>query len=205
MPEYLNTRVRYTVKTGEEPGSPPLLTKTVKDYLKIDLSEEDDLIDLLIEAVTQFAETYTGRDLRTRVWIATFDCFEARMLLRRNQVGVVGPILYFNDEDTPVETTVDSTTYYPRKGTWWTEVLLKSSADWPDDVDTEQEEQRITIEFTTILPVDIEEIQVALLRALAAMYENRGDCGGCGTALEAATMASKVAGPFLGQFRIPRI
>lgn len=195
---------RYAV--SGTPGPYPLTVAEVKAYLKIDTSADDDVITLLIQAATQFAEKYTGRDLRTRVWVATLDRFNEthtdRLELRRNQVDTITSIKYWNDEDTPVDTTVDAADYYPKKEQWWTYAVLKSSSDWPDDVDDEQEEQRIRVTFTTVLPECLEEIKVALLRILAAMYECRGDCG---TSAQAAVMASKVAGPFLEYFRIPRI
>lgn len=198
---------RYTAPG--EPGPYPLTVAEVKVYLKIDIKSDDDVITLLIQAATQFAETYTGRDLRTRTWTATLDRFKEthsdRIELRRNQIGVINFVKYFNDETTPVLTTVDAADYYLKKEQWWSYVVLKAFSSWPADVDGEQEEQRITVEFITILPVNFEEIKVALLRILAAMYEDRGDCGGCSTSAQAAMMASMIAGPFLTQFRIPRI
>lgn len=198
---------RYTA-TGS-PGPYPVLLADVKSYLRVDSTADDDVITLMIEASTQFAETYISRDLRTRSWIATLDRFVEeftdRIELRRNQIDTITAVKYFNNETIPVETTIPATDYYPRKGQWWGYVVLKSTSDWPDDLDDVQEEQRITVEFTTIPPVNIEQIQLALLRMIAAMYENRGDCGGCGTSAEAANLAGRLGGPFLSQFRIPRI
>ncbi len=193
----------------EETGSPgplPVLLEEVKAYLKIDTDADDAVITLLIEAATQFAERYTGRDLRTRTWVATLDRFTEthtdRIELRRNQIKAISSVKYWNDADTPVDTTVDAGDYYLVKGQWWAFAVLKASACWPTDVDDEQKEQRIRVTFTTVLPVAIEAIKVALLRILAQMHERRGDCD---SPEKAAALASAVAGPFLGTFRIPRI
>lgn len=190
-------RYRETGTTGPL----PLTVKEVKSYLKIDSDADEEVITLLISAVTSYAEGYTSRDLRTRSWIATLDCFQDRMELRKSEITSITSIKYF--DTTPIEQTVSADDYYLRKDHWWGVVLRKKSASWPVDVDTEQAEQRITIEFKTILPTNFDEIKVALLQLVANLYENRGDCE---TEADAAGLASAFGSlGLLSQFRIPRI
>ncbi len=198
---------RYTVSGAIGPY--PVTLVEAKAYLKIDHGADDAVITLLIQAATQFAEDFTSRDFRTRTWIATLDSFDDQFLdriqLRKNQIGAITSIQYFNDASTPVLTTVDAATYYLRFDQWWAFAVLKDSDDWPTDVDDEQSEQRITVTFTTVLPPDLAEVKVGILNAISAMYENRVDCGGCKTANDATSAAMQFAGPFLQYFRIPRI
>ena len=63
----------YTVIT---PASLKALTvQEVKDYLRVDSSDEDTLLGVLIDAATQVAEHYLGRFLLTTVVEEFYDFF----------------------------------------------------------------------------------------------------------------------------------
>lgn len=184
---------------SEPTGPLPITRDEVRGFLRIDHTAEDDLLDLLILGATEFAEKRMGRDLRTRTWLALFDCFQDRMILKRSLVDAITSITYF--DSVPSEQTVAATVYFLKKHILQSEIVLRyDDQSWPTDLDESQEEQRITVTFTTSLPDRMADIKVALLNLVGWMYRSRS--GACDTLEDATVLASQ--GP-LSLNSIPRI
>ena len=178
------------------PGSPPISRQQVKDWLKLSTDADDKLISGLIETAVVFGENYTGREFRANTWTLKLDCFTTRIELRRDPVASVTSVKY-NDEAGDAQ-TVSSGDYYLKKLTQMSEILLVPDADWPAD-DISEREQFITIEFVTEAYRSDESVRDALLRHIAHLYENRGDCS-----TEDAAKASGAVFIY-DQFRIARV
>lgn len=169
----------------------------MKSYLKVSVSTDDDLITSFILTVTEWGESYTGRGFRNKVWKALLDCFETRILLRRDVMDAITQITRLVS-DIPV--LVDSSVFYLKKLAYWGEVLLQDGQTWPTDQDSR--EQGIVIDFTTSPFSPINKIEDAIKRTVAFMYQNRGDCP------ELSCDEAAIEGGALlifKQLRIPRI
>ncbi len=153
----------------------PLTLSETKAYLKYTASDQDDFINLLIDAATACGEKYTGRDFINKTYTTFRDTFWDCFQLRRSRVSDVTSIKFLlNDVLTPVATTVWGFTDvngYP-------DIFLKEDQVWPTDVDNVP--QAIEIVFIagfgaddTFIPADIKQ---ALLAHILFMFENRGDC-----------------------------
>lgn len=177
--------------------SPPVTLANMKSYLKVTDTIDDFLITSFILTATEWGEAYTGRGFRNKVWKALLDCFETRILLRRDVMDAITQITRLV-LGTPM--LVDSSVFYLKKLTYWGEVLLQDGQIWPTDQDSR--EQGIVIDFTTSSFNPIGKIQDAIKRTVAFMYENRGDCSelNCDqAALECGALL------IFKQLRIPRI
>jgi len=158
-----------------EPVNLAVSLDTVKDHLKIDGTENDAELTLLIKAATRIAENYTRRTFINtgfRTYRCCFlDCFE----LKRSKFQALEKYEYLKDGTF---TIVDSSLYYITSDTAYSKILLKDGSSYPSDID--MNEQAIIIEFVAGYGVDEEDIpydlRLALLNHITALFENRGDC-----------------------------
>ena len=155
-------------------GELPIKVKTTKDYLKVDSKKDDDLILSLLHEVVLYAEGMTGRAMRTNQWELVVDAFDSPFQIRKSPVSAITSIKYFDDADTPVEQTVAAATYYLKVGHQFTEILLANNKNWP--VDLIPQVAGITIAFTTGVAREVERMKTGLLKHIAHLYQNRGDC-----------------------------
>lgn len=159
--------------TLTEVGEPVLdLESDVKAYLKLESCADDDLLRLLAEAVTTFAEKYMAQELRVNKWRITIDCFDERIELRRHPINTVDSITYTDENEA--EQTVDAAVYYLKKGQQRSEIVQNVDQDWPDDLI--EREAAIKIDITTEAVDCLDQLKLGMLRHLAFLYENRGDC-----------------------------
>ena len=162
-------------------GAPPVSLVEMKAYLKLSSTSQDVTIQALINACTAWGESYTGREFRENVWDLLIDCFSSRIEIRRNPVKTIDEVSHTVGGSSAV---VPADVYYLKHGVFSSEVLLVTGKDWP--VDTDDREQAIKIRFTTEAYYRIDDIKIAIMRHVAAMFFCRGDCCGEGdTALAA--------------------
>lgn len=62
-------------KLVTEPASEPVSLTEAKRHLRVDYTDDDDLIAIFIKAARQHAETYTGRAFIDQTWELTLDEF----------------------------------------------------------------------------------------------------------------------------------
>jgi len=150
----------------------PVTLAEAKAHLRVSSTADDTLIQSIIDACTEWGESYTRRSFRAQVWKLLLDMFTARIELRKQVVNAITSITHLV-ADTPV--TVASTVYYLKQTPQGAEILLAYGQDWPTD--TDYRDQAITVNFTTTAwTKHANLIQEALLKHIAAMYANRGDC-----------------------------
>lgn len=160
-------------------GASPVLLAEMKSYLGIGSSTSNDVfIQTLIDSCTQYGQKYTAREFTANTYELFLDQFDDRISLHRNPVNTITSIEYLVSN---VLTTVDSSTYYKKNGLNLSEILLIDGKEWPEDIDTI--EQGIKIIFVT-KAVGVDKISIAknaILRHVAFMFSNRGDCDDCGS------------------------
>lgn len=149
----------------------PVSLSVMKDYLKVTTSADDAIIQLRIDAATEWGEKITGRDFRAKTWKLQLDCFTTRIELRRDPVISITTVKHLVDG---ILVTVPNTVYYLKKLGYFSEILLNDGQEWPTD--TDNREQAIEIEFATVGFGCQDIIIEAIQRHVAQWYFNRGDC-----------------------------
>ena len=190
--------------TMEVAGTSPVSLAEMKAYLGGSKDSDDALVQILIDACTQWGQKYTGRDFTDNQYTLLLDCFETSFCLRRNPIDTIDSIKY--SVTTIFDVTIAATVYYLKKGVQLSFVELNISTDqeWPTDgLDQDGRQQSIEITFTTkaVGPDKIDIAKLGIFRHVAYMYENRGDCGmDCNGCADAAGVK-----PIYNEIAIPKI
>lgn len=177
----------------------------VKEHLKLDPADasQDSYLTILIKSATKFAESYTKRTFLDTTFLTYLSDFCCCIELRRSKVSVVSFIKYLKDS---VLVTVDSTLYYLTDESGFAHILLVDQKTYPTDVDINV--QAVQIQFIAGYGVDDtfipDELKLALLNHIAAMYEKRGDCAGSGASSQNMFLPS-LSKEIYDQFRIEDI
>lgn len=156
----------------------PVTLEEVKIYLRLDEeSDEDSLLQILIAAATEQAESFTQRRFITQTWILSFDEF--------CEVEIILPY--------PPAATVNSIKYFDTAGNFTT---LAESVDWVVDISANparirtaplgawppvqvDKQNAVEIEFSCGYgdePSDVPAgIRSAILLLISHLYENRAE------------------------------
>lgn len=119
------TAVLITAPTEE-----PVTLEEAKLHLRVDLPEDDELIEGLIAAARQWVEHYARRALVTQTWELRGDCWPgAEIYLPWPPLASVTSVKG-TDEDGN-ETTVSASNYVVDTGSEPGRVALKSTGNWP--------------------------------------------------------------------------
>jgi len=150
----------------------PVTLAEAKAALRITGATEDTLIENIIDACTEWGESYTRRSFRAQTWKLLLDEFSDHIEIRRQLVDAITSITHLVSASPVV---VTSTVYYLKQTPQGAEVVLASGQSWPTD--TDEQEQAIVVNFTTAAWTrHASLIKEAILKHVAAMYANRGDC-----------------------------
>lgn len=179
-------------------GPTPVDVEAVKLHLKVEYDTEDDFLQLLLNAAIQAAESYSGRELRANTWTLIVDVFESRICIRKSPVASITSVKY--TVTTTHDTTVATSVYYLKKGEIASEVLLQDGETWPTDI--AEVEAGILITFVTAAYQDADQANLAILRAVAYAFENRGDCD---TTNATSWLVKSGADKLLDPFRVARV
>jgi hypothetical protein len=173
-------------------GAALISTADMKTFLKITSTADDTLIDAMIEAATQHAEAFCGRDLRANIYeLLTTDFGEIAVTdfpyrispfnfkpladttfhVRRSTVASIDQIEYLVGGSF---STIASSVYYSSIRIAKTYLLLEDGESWPTDADEKEDNVKVT--FTMAIPHNIELAVAGIQRHVALMYEDRGDC-----------------------------
>jgi uncharacterized phiE125 gp8 family phage protein len=161
------------------PTTEPVSSTEAKLYLKVDHTDDDDLITILIQAAREVAEKYTGRSFIDTVWECYFDDFpetdDDYLPLYPAPVNTLTSVTYYNSSG--VLTTMSSTTEYltdmvnePAR------VFLRDGQSWPE---TDDRLGGVIVKYTsgygsTSASVP-DAIRTAVLLIIGHLYENRQD------------------------------
>jgi uncharacterized phiE125 gp8 family phage protein len=152
-------------------GTSPVLLADMKTYLKVTSSSDDALIQILIDAATEYGQKYTGREFTANTWKLKRDCFTNPIVVARNTVDTITSVQHLVSD---ILTTVTATDYYLKDGTIESEILLSDGISWPTN--TDNREQAIEIIFVTKATPCINIAIEAIYTHVMYLYQNRGDC-----------------------------
>lgn len=169
-------------KMTTAPVSEPITTATAKEWLKVDTSADDTLIDATVSAARSHIEKKTGLALFTQTITDVMDEFPeetpvsnpyGEFYLLRYPVQSVTSIQYV-DSDGATQ-TLSADTYVVDTNGMFTRIALKEGQSWPT---LRNQIAAITVTYlagysqTSSIPTDI---IVALKLLLTYFYENRAD------------------------------
>ena len=194
----------YNVKTAST--APVISLDEVKNYLKVETTEDDDLIELLIDAAVCVFEAFTGQDLISREYfiacsgfpdshnmfpshfssLCGSNCLEIRrfplvsvLLIEFLKNGLFVPL-----PESDFEIDFGSPAHYP---------FIFPVDDWPT-TDCVPRPVKIEIEVGYGFPDPgiPNGIKVGLLQHIAFLYQNRGDCACDGNKVSSLPAAAKL-------------
>lgn len=168
-------RQRY--KQTVAPTEDPLGIEEVKVHLRIDDSEENELIRSLIKAATGWAQDYCWSQFVTATWqVKQDDFFCTKIPLHPNPVSAVTALSYV-DSGGSTQTLSENTDWVSDLNSWPNVIYPAYDKQWPT---TRGYENDVTITVTagygaqSAVPVAIKQ---ALLLLVANWYEHRTAAG----------------------------
>lgn len=159
-------------KVSTAPSAEPISTTEAKLDLKIDSTDEDDLLTILIKASRETVEMRTGRSLITQTRVIKLDYFPCTdtIKLPNGPVQSVTHIKYYDDDE--VLQTLSSSDYWVDTDSDIARVVIKNS--WPSTYDRPN---AVVVTYScgygTAGSSVPSPLRKAMLFILGHMYENR--------------------------------
>tara|TARA_Y100000114_G_scaffold61189_1_gene56168 strand:- start:3450 stop:4112 length:663 start_codon:yes stop_codon:yes gene_type:complete len=176
------------------PTTEPLTRTEVKSFLRIDTTDDDTLVDVLIETARQFAEEYMGRTLINTTYKLSLDGFIENQVpikeglytapylsfykqyieLPRPPLVSVTHIKTFDDDNT--ETTYASTKYHVDTARNPGRIVLKDGETWPTSLRTANGVEVTYVGGYGATASSVPSpIKVGMRQHITYLYEHRGD------------------------------
>ena len=164
----------YELTLVTAPASEPVTTAEAKAHLRVDVSDDDTLIDGLVASAREEFEEINGRSLFSTTWRARLHGWpsDGRIALPRPPLQSVSSVQY-TDEDGNTSTFASSNYYVVTDATPGY-LALNADADWPSA--TLRSHGAIEVQFVAGWD-DVADIpqryKQAILMLLGHWYENR--------------------------------
>lgn len=179
----------------------PLLTlDEAKTHCRIDSSDEDDLVQTLIDAATAHIDGYSGilgRALVTQTWRQDFSCFDQRLRLPVGDLIAVTSVTYYDGSN--VQQTLSTSVYAALADVEGPYLTLKSGQSWPS-VYSRDDAIRVTwtAGYGATAALVPAAIRAAVKLLIGHWYANRETvvAGDRAAALEIPMTADALLGPF---------
>ncbi|MDD3371565.1 MAG: head-tail connector protein [Alphaproteobacteria bacterium] len=175
------------------PAVEPVSLAEAKTHLRVDIDDDNALIESLISGARLWAERYTGRAFITQTWTLALDLAPGQkwwdgeregpvtglnglraLSLPRAPLQSVTKIESFNDNDTA--TVWPSSNYFVDTAREPGRLVLRIGAAWPSP---ERTANGLVVTYTTGYGDDAasvpEPIRAAIRELVAQWYEHRGD------------------------------
>jgi uncharacterized phiE125 gp8 family phage protein len=153
------------------PSVEPIILEETKSYMRLDSSDDDPLIDMLIISARQKAEIRTRRAFITQTWDYILDSVGSTIEIPKPPLSAIGGIFVTGDDG--LENTVNSSSYVADVNSEPGRVQLVLGETWPVHRRCNGFRIRFTAGYgnnTQIPP----QIKIALMNMVAYAYENRG-------------------------------
>lgn len=121
--------MRWALSTDSAPATEPITAAEAKAYSKVEISDDDDLIDMKIAAGRDLAEAETRRAFVTQTLSLWLDGWPAEILLPRAPVQSIAYVKYQDGDGT--WQTLSSSLYTTDLVSTPCRVLRAPGADWP--------------------------------------------------------------------------
>jgi uncharacterized phiE125 gp8 family phage protein len=159
-----------TLKTP--PTIEPVTTADMKAHLRVDISDDDSLIDAYVLAARTYCENYTRRSLITSVWEYKIDEFPDEMLIPRPPLQTVNSIKYYDTDN--VLQTVDASVYTVDTDSIIGRIVEADGETWPTP---NAIIQAVTVNYDAGYGAATTDVPAPLLQGIKMLvghwYENR--------------------------------
>ncbi len=179
------------------PTIEPVSLAEAKAHMRVDFSDDDDLITALVVAARQQAENHTNRVLLTQTWDWTLDRFPCTRTFEvpRPPLQSVSSITYKDTNGD--EQTFSSSKYLVDTGSERGRISLADGESWPA---TKAEINAVTIRFIagygdTAATVP-QQIRQAILMMVGHLYEHRESVAAGVAATEVPFSTRALLGPY---------
>lgn len=121
----------YSVTVSADPAAEPLTRAQAKAHLRIDtdITDDDALVDALIQAAREWTENYCRRSWVRRTLQLRMDCFPEVIRLPRGPVSAITSVKYTAQDGTL--TTLDASNYQTDLYGIPPRIALVHGATWP--------------------------------------------------------------------------
>lgn len=161
----------YKVTTG--PASEPFSVSEVKDYLKVDNSADDAMIETLITAARQWVENHCALALLPQTVIQTWGKFGGIMNIALSPLRSVSAITYL--DTAGAQQTLSASVYGVDNIRTPAQIYLAYGQMWPATYEAPNAASAIFTagyDAASAIPAPIKQ---AMLLTIADMYDNRTD------------------------------
>lgn len=155
------------------PTSEPLTLTEVKDHLRIDDTDSDDELTLLLAAARSHVETRTNRQLMQATFELTLDRWPGgrELVLRMPPLASVTSVTYYDEDEA--SQTLASGDYHVDTATEPGRIVLKDGESWPN-LDERPAAVTVTYVAGQASADDVPDAaKLATLQLLAHWFENR--------------------------------
>ncbi len=167
------SKITWSLQQVTPPATEPVTRDDLKAHLRLDVSDEDTLIDTYITSARQAVETWLNRALITQTWQLRFDVLPAWFELPKPPLQSVNAITI--TDLTGSTTPVDSNTYaVVTHGTQRGRVMLKPGDIWPVDTwDTLYADVQFTCGYGDGASNVPDAIKLAIKTVAGALFQQR--------------------------------
>ncbi len=96
--QIVDLRLDSIPQLSTAPASEPITRAEAKTHMRIDFTDDDSLIDVLIEAARVHAENHTARRFINQTWTLTFPEFQDVMLLPGSPLSSITSVSYLDTD-----------------------------------------------------------------------------------------------------------
>ena len=180
-------------KVTTEPTAEPLSLQEVKEYLRVDDATDERVVQPLIIAARQFAESHMNRALMQQTITLNIDTaldtenplwegmrtapdinyYKNYVVLPKSPVQSVTSVKTYNDSDTA--TTMAATKYYVDTQREPARIVLRTGETFPTALRVANAIEVVYVAGYTSAYAIPEPIRMGMLQHIAYMYEHRGD------------------------------
>lgn len=157
------------------PEVTPVSLAEAKAHLRVESTDEDALITVLIAAAVAYADGWSGilgRCLITQSWRQDFDCTDAELRLPLPVIAITEMRVFGADDNTGA--TVDAANYELQRDERGSFVRIDDDYSWPTDL---AETRAVRVTFTAgygAAAADVPaDLRVGLLLLIGHWYQNR--------------------------------
>jgi len=163
------------LKLKTAPTVEPATLTEVKAHLRVDSSDEDNLLNSLITSARQYCEAFQKRSYITQTWELWLDAFPSESYINVSlpPLQSISSVKYYDTDDT--EATFSSDDYFVDTKNEPGRVVLNYSKTWPST--TLRPSNGVCVEFKAgygDAASDVpEKVKQAMLLLIGAWYEQR--------------------------------
>jgi uncharacterized phiE125 gp8 family phage protein len=150
------------------PTTYPVTLAQAQAQTRVNLARDDDYLNLLIAAATDYAEQYTGKAIMEQTWELVLDGFSDVIQIPKGPISSVTSVKYFDAAN--VEQTISNTNYAVDIAASPAWIVRASNFSWPS---TAAGVNNVTIRFIAGYALVPASIKHAILLLIGTWFEQR--------------------------------